>query len=202
MLAYNGSIPGPTLRVPQGSRSSSTSPTRATWRRPCTGTGCGSRTATTARTRRRRRSPSASASPTASTFPDPGVYWYHPHIREDYGQEMGLYGNVVVDPTDPDYWPPAHRELALTLDDILIEDGKVAPFSRDETTYVAMGRFGNVMLVGGETELVARRAARRGGAVLPDEHGQHARLQRRGPWRADQARRRRQRPLRARGVRR
>ena len=27
-------------------------------------------------------------------FPDPGVYWYHPHIREDYGQEMGLYGNV------------------------------------------------------------------------------------------------------------
>lgn len=24
-------------------------------------------------------------------FPDPGVYWYHPHIREDYGQEMGLY---------------------------------------------------------------------------------------------------------------
>ena len=23
-------------------------------------------------------------------FPDPGVYWYHPHIREDYTQEMGL----------------------------------------------------------------------------------------------------------------
>src|SRR3954451_19239449 len=24
-------------------------------------------------------------------FPDPGFYWYHPHIREDFAQEMGLY---------------------------------------------------------------------------------------------------------------
>ena len=66
---------------------------------------------------------------------------------------MGLYGNVLVEPADPDYWPPAHREIALTLDDILIEDGKVAPFSRAETTHSAMGRFGNVLLVGGETDL-------------------------------------------------
>ena len=34
-------------------------------------------------------------------FPDPGVYWYHPHIREDYGQELGLYGNIVVVPGRP-----------------------------------------------------------------------------------------------------
>jgi FtsP/CotA-like multicopper oxidase with cupredoxin domain len=87
------------------------------------------------------------------SFPDPGAYWYHPHIREDYGQEMGLYGNIIVEPADPDYWPPAHRELPLTLDDILLEDGKVAPFSRAETTYAAMGRFGDVLLVGGETDL-------------------------------------------------
>ena len=33
--------------------------------------------------------------------PDPGAYWYHPHIREDYGQEMGLYGNIHVVPADP-----------------------------------------------------------------------------------------------------
>ena len=86
-------------------------------------------------------------------FPDPGVYWYHPHIREDYGQELGLYGNVLVEPADPDYWPPANRDLPLTLDDILLEDGKVAPFSRSETNYVAMGRFGEVLLVNGETSL-------------------------------------------------
>jgi FtsP/CotA-like multicopper oxidase with cupredoxin domain len=86
-------------------------------------------------------------------FPDPGAYWYHPHIREDYGQELGLYGNCVVVPDDPDYWPPANRDLPLTLDDILLEEGKVAPFSRSETTYVAMGRFGEVLLVNGETDL-------------------------------------------------
>jgi FtsP/CotA-like multicopper oxidase with cupredoxin domain len=66
---------------------------------------------------------------------------------------MGLYGNVLVEPADPDYWPPVHRELVLTLDDILLEDGKVAPFSRSETTYAAMGRFGDVLLVSGEPDL-------------------------------------------------
>src|SRR6185369_14209172 len=83
-------------------------------------------------------------------FPDPGIYWYHPHIREDYGQELGLYANILVVPTEPSYWPPAHREVVLTLDDVLVEDGRIAAFSRDETNYAAMGRYGNVMLVGGE----------------------------------------------------
>ena len=85
-------------------------------------------------------------------FPDPGLYWYHPHIREDYTQEMGLYGNILVVPADPDYWPPANRDVLLTLDDLLLEDGKIAPFSPAETTYTAMGRFGNVLLVGGEQD--------------------------------------------------
>ena len=86
-------------------------------------------------------------------FPDPGLYWYHPHIREDYTQELGLYGNILVLPADPDYWPPADRDLILTLDDILIEDGKVAPFSSTETSYTAMGRFGNQLLVAGDPDL-------------------------------------------------
>jgi FtsP/CotA-like multicopper oxidase with cupredoxin domain len=86
-------------------------------------------------------------------FPDPGLYWYHPHIREDYTQELGLYGNILVVPTDPDYWPPTDRDLILTLDDILIEDGHVAPFSPTETSYAAMGRFGNQLLVAGDPDL-------------------------------------------------
>ena len=36
---------------------------------------------------------------------------------------------------------------------MLIEDGQIAAFSPDETTYAAMGRFGNVLLVAGEPEL-------------------------------------------------
>ena len=93
-------------------------------------------------------------------MPDPGVYWYHPHIREDYGQELGLYGNILVDPADPDYWPPANHEFVLTLDDLLVENGRIAPFSEAEISHVAMGRFGNVMLVAGEPEL--ELAVRRG----------------------------------------
>jgi len=86
------------------------------------------------------------------TFPDPGLYWYHPHVREDYGQEMGLYGNIVVEPAEPGYWPAVHRDVVLTLDDLLVHDGRIAPFSRTQTDYVAMGRFGNVLLVGGEPQ--------------------------------------------------
>ena len=96
-------------------------------------------------------------------FPDPGLYWYHPHIREDYTQELGLYGNILVVPADPDYWPPADRDLILTLDDILIEDGKIAPFSPTETSYAAMGRFGNRMLVAGDPDL---RLSFRAGEVV------------------------------------
>jgi FtsP/CotA-like multicopper oxidase with cupredoxin domain len=91
-------------------------------------------------------------------FPDPGFYWYHPHIREDFAQEMGLYAGIIVEPEDPDYWPPVDRQVAITLDDILIEDGQIAPFERSGPTFTAMGRFGNVMLINGETEYQAQAA--------------------------------------------
>jgi FtsP/CotA-like multicopper oxidase with cupredoxin domain len=152
MLAYNGSIPGPTLKVREGSEVivdiENQGDTEATvhWH----GLRLENRYDGTHET---QHPMGAGDRYTAHvTFPDPGIYWYHTHIREDYGQEMGLYGNVIVEPADPDYWPPVHREIALTLDDILIEDGQVAPFSRAETTHAAMGRFGNVLLVGGQTD--------------------------------------------------
>jgi FtsP/CotA-like multicopper oxidase with cupredoxin domain len=91
--------------------------------------------------------------------PDEGLYWYHPHVREDYGLEMGLYGNLLVDPAEDDYWAPVNRELVVTVDDVLIEDGHVATFRHDGPTHVAMGRYGNVMLTGGETEFSARARA-------------------------------------------
>ena len=149
MLAYNGSDPrADAARARRAPSSSSTSSTRATSRRPSTGTGCAWRTATTARTRRRRRSRSAAASPTGSRSPTPASTGTTRTSARTTARSSGMYGNILVVPAEPDYWPPAHRELLLTLDDILIEDGEIAPFSRDETTYAAMGRFGNVMLVG------------------------------------------------------
>jgi hypothetical protein len=53
--------------------------------------------------------------------------------------------------------------VVLALDDLLIEGGKIAPFSPAETTYTAMGRFGNMLLVVGEPELAL--AARAGEVV-------------------------------------
>jgi FtsP/CotA-like multicopper oxidase with cupredoxin domain len=153
MLAYNGSIPGPTLRVPEGAEVvvdiENEGDVEATvhWH----GLRLDNRYDGTHETQ--EVMPIGGRYTARVTFPDPGVYWYHPHIREDYGQELGLYGNCIVVPADPGYWPPVHRELALTLDDVLIEDGQIAAFSPDETTYVAMGRFGNVLLIAGDPAL-------------------------------------------------
>jgi FtsP/CotA-like multicopper oxidase with cupredoxin domain len=153
MLAYNGSIPGPTLKVAEGSEAVvnvvNEGDVEATvhWH----GLRLENRYDGTHETQ--APIPVGGRYTARVVFPDPGVYWYHPHIREDYGKEMGLYGNVLVVPAETDYWPAAHRELLLTLDDILFEDGKVAPFSRSETTHAAMGRFGNLLLVGGEPDL-------------------------------------------------
>jgi FtsP/CotA-like multicopper oxidase with cupredoxin domain len=163
MLAYNGSIPGPTIRVPQGSELSvhvvneGDLETTVHWH----GLRLENRYDGTAETQ--TPMPIGGRFTYRIKFTDPGVYWYHPHIREDYAQEMGLYGTIVVVPSEPDYWPPANRELAITLDDILIENGRVAPFSRSESTYTAMGRFGNVFLVNGEPELAM--AAKQGEIV-------------------------------------
>jgi FtsP/CotA-like multicopper oxidase with cupredoxin domain len=151
MLAYNGSVPGPTLRVREGSEIAvevvNEGDLEATvhWH----GLRLENRYDGTHETQ--APIPVGGSFSYRVEFPDPGVYWYHPHIREDYGQELGLYGNILVVPADPDYWPPANREVLLTLDDVLVEDRRIAPFSRTETNYAAMGRFGNVLLVGGET---------------------------------------------------
>src|SRR5215218_4595878 len=153
MLAYNGSIPGPTLRVAQGSEVEVNVVNQGDLEATVHWHGLRLENRYDGTHETQAPIPVGESFPSRVTFPDAGLYWYHPHIREDYGQEMGLYGNVIVVPSEPDYWPPVNRELVLTLDDVLIEDGKIAAFSRSETTYAAMGRFGNVLLVAGESEL-------------------------------------------------
>jgi FtsP/CotA-like multicopper oxidase with cupredoxin domain len=153
MLAYNGSIPGSTLKVAQGSQIEVNVINQGDLEATVHWHGLRLENRYDGTHETQAPIPVGASFPSRVTFPDPGLYWYHPHIREDYGQEMGLYGNVLVVPADPKYWPPAHREILLTLDDVLIEDGTVAPFSRSETTHTAMGRFGNVLLVGGDPDL-------------------------------------------------
>jgi FtsP/CotA-like multicopper oxidase with cupredoxin domain len=83
-------------------------------------------------------------------FPDAGIYWYHPHVREDIQQDLGLYGNLMVRSPRPDYFSRADREEVLMLDDFLVDDNGLLPFGEATTTHALMGRFGNVMLVNGE----------------------------------------------------
>jgi FtsP/CotA-like multicopper oxidase with cupredoxin domain len=156
MLGYNGSIPGPTLHVDQGSEVT------------IEATNLGDVDATLHWHGLRLENrfdgvPEETQAPIPYggtftyrlQFPDAGFYWYHPHIREDFAQEMGLYAGIIVEPSDPDYWPPVDRQLAITLDDVLVEDGQMAPSHRSGPTFTAMGRFGNVMLINGETEYQA-----------------------------------------------
>jgi FtsP/CotA-like multicopper oxidase with cupredoxin domain len=154
MLSYNGSIPGPTLRVRQGSevvvhvRNDGDTEATVHWH--------GLRLDNAYDGVPFETQPPIEVGGEFTyrlRFPDAGLYWYHPHIREDYGLDMGLYGNIVVEPADPDYWPVVDRQVVVTLDDVLVEDGRIAPFHEAGPTHVAMGRFGNVMLTGGETNL-------------------------------------------------
>ncbi|MFV0496328.1 multicopper oxidase family protein [Mycobacterium sp.] len=163
LLAYNGSVPGPQLRVRQGSEiivtaiNDGDTPTTVHWH----GLRLENRYDGTPHTQ--VPIPVGGRFTYRVRFPDPGVYWYHPHVRHDYNLEMGSYGAIVVAPGDEDYWPRVDREVALTLDDFLIENGQAAPFSRNRTTYAAMGRYGNVLLVNGESDYST--TARRGEVV-------------------------------------
>src|SRR5918993_3211737 len=159
MLGYNGSIPGPTLHVDQGSQIT------------VHATNAGDVEATVhwhgLRLENRYDGvPEETQAPILPgetftykvRFPDPGLYWYHPHIREDFAQEMGLYAPIIVESSEPSYWPPADRQLTITLDDVLIENGQMAPFHHSGPNFVAMGRFGNVMLINGETDFSGEAA--------------------------------------------
>jgi len=83
-------------------------------------------------------------------LPDPGIYWYHPHVRSDIQQDLGLYGNLNVRPPEQGYYNPVNREEVLILDDILLDGKGLFPYGRERALNALMGRFGNVFLVNGE----------------------------------------------------
>ena len=94
-------------------------------------------------------------------FPDAGIYWYHPHIREDIQQALGLYGNILV--RQPGAKIAANREQILMLQDLLVGDSGLIPWGQESPTHALMGRFGNLFLVNGEPGY--RLSVRRGEVV-------------------------------------
>jgi len=151
MFAFNDQYPGPLLQIPQGAEiivdltNALDQPTTVHWH----GVRLDNRFDGT---------PDLTQQPVPPgghfryrlRFPDAGIYWYHPHVREDVQQELGLYGNMLVQSPRPDYFSPAHREEILMLDDLLINDDGIVPFGAEAATHALMGRFGNVLLVNGE----------------------------------------------------
>ncbi len=151
MLAYNGSIPGPLIKVPQGAQITLkfTNNTDVDSTIHSHGVRVDNKFDGVPDLTQDPVKPGQSFTYTLK-FPDAGMFWYHPHIREDYAQELGLYGNFLVTPNTPDYWAEVDREEALFLDDILIENGQIAKFDRETVDHTLMGRFGNTMLVNGD----------------------------------------------------
>ena len=110
------------------------------------------------------------------SFPDEGLFWYHPHIREDRQQDLGLYGNIIVqndvvqdgnkqDTGEKDNGKQENnrerednkndrvkrQEFTLAVDDILLdEDNAIVPFGEEHANFALMGRFGNVLLLNGQ----------------------------------------------------
>jgi FtsP/CotA-like multicopper oxidase with cupredoxin domain len=85
---------------------------------------------------------------------DAGTFWFHPHVRASEQVERGLYGVLIVDDPDP---PPYARDLVWVLDDWLLdESGQV--FGEFNTRHdLAMdGRWGNAITINGRTNAVLR----------------------------------------------
>lgn len=151
MLAYNNSIPGPLIKVPQGAEITLkfTNNTDVDSTIHSHGVRVDNKFDGVPDLTQDPVKPGQSFTYTLK-FPDIGMFWYHPHIREDYAQELGLYGNFLVTPNTPDYWAEVDREEALFLDDILIENGQIAAFDKGQVDHTLMGRFGNTMLINGD----------------------------------------------------
>ncbi len=152
MLAYNGSIPGPLIKVEQNAEVTINFKNDTDIETTIHSHGVRLHNAFDGVPNVTQRGVSPGESFTYKIkFPDAGMYWYHPHVREDYAQELGLYGNYLVAPNEPNYWNPVSREVPLFLDDILIENDKIN-LSKQGADHTLMGRFGNIMLVNGEPE--------------------------------------------------
>ena len=158
---YNGTIPGPTIRVKVGDRlivhytNNLPRPSTIHWhglRIPIDMDGV----------------PGYSQEPVqpGETFtydfvvPDAGIYWYHPHVMSAAQVGFGLYGAFLVE--DPTETLEIADDLVLVLSDIdVTDDGELLPADTGGTVGMLFGREGNRVLVNGRRlpELGARAGA-------------------------------------------
>ena len=147
---YNGSLPGPLIRVRRGDRlivrfsNQLPQPTTVHWHGvqvPIQMDGV----------------PGISQPPVepGGTFtydfvvPDAGLFWYHPHVMSAAQVGFGLYGPLLVE--DPADTVKVNDELVLVLSDIALEDKSGELQSPDSGGILGalFGREGNHVLVNG-----------------------------------------------------
>lgn len=153
MLAYNGSIPGPTIRVPQGAEVTINFKNDTDLPALLHSHGVRMDNAFDGSQSVQKEIQPGGSFAYKLKFPDAGVYWYHPHVKEVYGQGLGLYGAFIVEPKDKDYYPPVDREEVLFLSDLPMENGVIA-LGKDTPSHSLMGHYGNVMLINGQENYV------------------------------------------------
>ncbi len=150
LVGYNGSIPGPVIRVKQGSRLSVVVEN-------------GLAEPTTLHPHGVRASMQADGVPGITqepiqpgesfthemTFPDAGVFWYHPHLNAAKQLHHGAFGFFIVEPTTGDSWNRVGQEIPLAFHDLLVQNGRLVPFPKDTVSHTLMGRYGNLLLTNG-----------------------------------------------------
>ncbi len=151
--AYNGQVPGPTLRIRLGE----TIRVRFTNRLP---------QETTIHWHGMRLPNAMDGVPYITQEPvapgetfvyeftpkDAGTFWFHPHVRASEQVERGLYGVLVVEDASP---APYSRELVWVLDDWLLDaSGQIAPQFNTRHDLAMDGRWGNAITINGRTNTV------------------------------------------------
>jgi FtsP/CotA-like multicopper oxidase with cupredoxin domain len=149
--AYNGQIPGPTLRLRLGEtlrvrfHNDLPQPTTIHWhgvRVPNAMDGVPGVTQDPV--------PPGGAFVYEFTPKDAGTFWFHPHLRASEQVERGLFGVLIVEDASP---PPFSRDLVLVLDDwLLLRDAQINPHFNTRSDLAHDGRWGNLVTVNGERE--------------------------------------------------
>ncbi|NPC87238.1 multicopper oxidase domain-containing protein, partial [Pyxidicoccus fallax] len=85
---------------------------------------------------------------------DAGTFWFHPHLRGSEQVERGLFGLLIVEEPSP----PAHsRELVWVLDDWRLDErGQIDPRFNTRGDLAHDGRWGQVLTVNGAFQPTVR----------------------------------------------
>jgi FtsP/CotA-like multicopper oxidase with cupredoxin domain len=85
---------------------------------------------------------------------DAGTFWFHPHVRSSEQVERGLYGVLIVEEAAP---LPYSRDVAWVLDDWRLDGtGQIAPEFNTRHDLAMDGRWGRAITVNGKSPTVTK----------------------------------------------